>query len=148
MATEMSLPPFLGSSTSKTQDVNFVKSRVSHVSVLSVHRVADRGLVLRLDANNRANAKRCKECVSMAERDRSGESGGLPPDSAKIRKLLEILDEIEARQEGEKTIVFSQFTSMLNLIQPFLDHRKIKYARCKYSIGVTPLFASSFSLCR
>jgi SNF2 family DNA or RNA helicase len=101
--------------------------------------VADRGLVLRLDAENRANSKRCKECFRMAERGRSRESSGLPPDSAKIRKLLEILDEIEAREEGEKTIVFSQFTSMLDLIQPFLDHRKIKYVRCKYSVDVTLL---------
>jgi SNF2 family DNA or RNA helicase len=39
--------------------------------------------------------------------------------------------EIEDREDGEKTIVFSQFTSMLDLIQPFLDHHGIKYARCE-----------------
>jgi hypothetical protein len=61
----------------------------------------------------------------------------LPPDSAKIRKLLELLKEINAREDdegelaGEKTIVFSQFTSMLDLIQPFLKDAGIAFVRCK-----------------
>lgn len=54
----------------------------------------------------------------------------LPPDSAKIRMILEILHEIRERAE-EKTIIFSQFTTMLNLIQPFLRNEGYKYVRCK-----------------
>jgi SNF2 family DNA or RNA helicase len=61
----------------------------------------------------------------------------LPPDSAKIRKLLELLEEINSRENdegepaGEKTIVFSQFTTMLDLIQPFLKEAGIKFVRCE-----------------
>ena len=55
----------------------------------------------------------------------------LPPSSAKIRKTLKLLDEIEERGEGEKTIIFSQFTSMLDIIEPFLKAKGIKYVRCR-----------------
>jgi SNF2 family DNA or RNA helicase len=61
----------------------------------------------------------------------------LPPDSAKIRKLLELLKEINLREDdegeptGEKTIVFSQFTTMLDLIQPFLREAGIAFVRCE-----------------
>ena len=55
----------------------------------------------------------------------------LPPSCAKIRKILELLGDIEERGEGEKTIIFSQFTSMLDLVEPFLKAEGIKYVRCK-----------------
>lgn len=62
----------------------------------------------------------------------------MPPDSAKIRKILELLEQIDAREDedgeptGEKTIVFSQFTSMLDIIQIFLRAKGIEYVRCTY----------------
>lgn len=37
--------------------------------------------------------------------------------SAKIEKTMEILQEIQSRGEGEKTIIFSQFTSLLDLLE-------------------------------
>ena len=38
---------------------------------------------------------------------------------------------IDERSEGvEKTIIFSQFTTMLDLIEPFLDAQGIKHVRC------------------
>jgi SNF2 family DNA or RNA helicase len=61
----------------------------------------------------------------------------LPPDSAKIRKILELLNEIKQRKnkegepQGEKTIVFSQFTTMLDLIQLFLKDAGITFVRCE-----------------
>jgi SNF2 family DNA or RNA helicase len=81
----------------------------------------------------------------------------LPPDSAKIRKLLQLLKEINAREDeegelaGEKTIVFSQFTSMLDLIQPFLKDAGIAFVRCrllllsrfKTTIVTDPRFATT-----
>jgi SNF2 family DNA or RNA helicase len=66
----------------------------------------------------------------------------LPPDSAKIRKLLDLLKEINSRKDdegeptGEKTIVFSQFTTMLDLIQPFLKDAGISFVRCKVLRGI------------
>jgi SNF2 family DNA or RNA helicase len=47
--------------------------------------------------------------------------------------IVKLLTDIEERsEETEKTIVFSQFTSMLDLIEPFLRDRGIKYVRCAF----------------
>ncbi|KAL8853561.1 MAG: hypothetical protein Q9221_001547 [Calogaya cf. arnoldii] len=49
--------------------------------------------------------------------------------SAKIERTMEILQAINARKEGEKTIIFSQFTSLLDLLEvPIYDHG-MKYQR-------------------
>lgn len=46
--------------------------------------------------------------------------------------ILKLLTDIEERSGGEeKTIIFSQFTSMLDLIEPFLKDQGIKYVRCE-----------------
>jgi superfamily II DNA or RNA helicase len=47
--------------------------------------------------------------------------GSKPPASAKLERLLELIDELIA--EGRRIILFSQFTSMLELIKPELDSR-------------------------
>lgn len=45
--------------------------------------------------------------------------------------LLKLIMETEKKSDGkEKTIVFSQFTSFLNLIEPFLKSHGIAYVRC------------------
>ncbi len=45
---------------------------------------------------------------------------------------MELLGQIEERSAGEeKTIIFSQFTSMLDIIQPFLRDAGIKFVRCE-----------------
>ncbi|KAK2460825.1 hypothetical protein APHAL10511_007295 [Amanita phalloides] len=70
----------------------------------------------------------CIDCVPLALHAQEIEKGR--PSSAKIRKILEILQDIEERSDGvEKTIVFSQFTSMLDLIEPFLKDERIRYVR-------------------
>lgn len=46
--------------------------------------------------------------------------------STKIRRLLRIL---HAEKKDHKTIVFSQFTTMLDLIEPHLETSNIKYVR-------------------
>lgn len=68
----------------------------------------------------------CRDCAML----RAMRVDGLST-SAKLRKIMEILDEIEDRGEGEKTIVFSQFTSMLDLIEPFLKKRGVRFVRCE-----------------
>ncbi|ODM22578.1 hypothetical protein SI65_00167 [Aspergillus cristatus] len=49
--------------------------------------------------------------------------------SAKIDKTMEILQAIEDRQEGEKTIIFSQFTSLLDLLEVPIARRGWNYRR-------------------
>jgi len=46
--------------------------------------------------------------------------------SAKLERLDELLDELTA--EGRRILIFSQFTSMLDLIRPRLDTKKIGYS--------------------
>jgi len=55
------------------------------------------------------------------------ERKGKPPPSAKLVTLMEMLDELLA--EGRSILLFSQFTSMLALIEAELDQRKIAYAK-------------------
>ena len=58
-------------------------------------------------------------------------------DSAKIRKVIELVDAIEHRsKKTEKIIIFSQFTSMLRLIREVLDERDLKFVQCKRSSRV------------
>lgn len=46
--------------------------------------------------------------------------------------ILELLRKIDTRSGGEeKTIIFSQFTKMLDLIEPFLRDAGVEYVRCK-----------------
>ncbi|GMK57535.1 hypothetical protein CspeluHIS016_0403690 [Cutaneotrichosporon spelunceum] len=55
---------------------------------------------------------------------------GLPPSSAKIRMILKLLAEIDERSaKKEKTIVFSQFTRFLDIIERFLVNAGVKYTR-------------------
>ncbi|KIJ59865.1 hypothetical protein HYDPIDRAFT_117943 [Hydnomerulius pinastri MD-312] len=69
----------------------------------------------------------CKDCSSIVN---AVSDPSLPPESAKIRKILDILRKIDERSDGvEKTIIFSQFTSMLDLIEPFLDKEGVKHVR-------------------
>lgn len=96
----------------------------------------------RLTSENIASdGDHCNDCLELARKARRksqvlNKDSNLPPDSAKIRKLLELLKEINTREDdegelaGEKTIVFSQFTSMLDLIQPFLKDAGIAFVRC------------------
>lgn len=58
-------------------------------------------------------------------------TGDLPPTSAKVRKILEILEEISHRDHKEKTIIFSQFTSMLDILEPFLTDAGSRHVRCE-----------------
>lgn len=52
--------------------------------------------------------------------------------SAKIRKLLEVLEKIDNDSEGDdKTIVFSQFTKFLDIIEKFLRKAGRKFVRCE-----------------
>lgn len=49
--------------------------------------------------------------------------------SAKIEKTLELLSEIRANDPTEKILIFSQFTSLLDLVEVPLDERGYKYQR-------------------
>ncbi|KIY68112.1 hypothetical protein CYLTODRAFT_351900 [Cylindrobasidium torrendii FP15055 ss-10] len=63
---------------------------------------------------------RCEEFMNVSE-----DAG-----SSKIREMLRILQDIDKQSNGEdKTIIFSQFTSFLDLIEPFFIERGIRWVR-------------------
>jgi SNF2 family DNA or RNA helicase len=57
--------------------------------------------------------------------------------SAKIAKAVEILGDNEARGNGEKTIIFSQFTSLLDLLEIPINRKGWKYCRFDGSMNIT-----------
>lgn len=70
----------------------------------------------------------------------------LPVDSAKTRKVMSILADIHERSEGdEKTIIFSQFTSMLDLLEPFLKNEGVRYVRCELASRLLSFSAHNLS---
>ncbi|KAG6884090.1 hypothetical protein C0993_001491 [Termitomyces sp. T159_Od127] len=70
----------------------------------------------------------CLDCVPLAQQAKQAEK--TRPTSAKIRMILKLLADIKERSKGEeKTIIFSQFTKMLDLIEPFLKDNGIEYVR-------------------
>ncbi|CCM05412.1 uncharacterized protein FIBRA_07629 [Fibroporia radiculosa] len=86
-----------------------------------------------LTSSNTSDHNTCADCAEVvvkARRSSRGPDSDLPPDSTKTRKILEILRDIDERSEGtEKTIIFSQFTSMLDIIEPFLRAEGIRFVR-------------------
>jgi len=60
----------------------------------------------------------CSSCQAVVAKS----VGTLESGSTKIRKLIELVDDIEQRNDGtEKVIIFSQFTMTLRLIQGILN---------------------------
>ncbi|KAH9941545.1 SNF2 family N-terminal domain-containing protein [Amylocystis lapponica] len=84
-----------------------------------------------LTSSNTGKDDACTDCEALvAKTRRQRADSSLPPDSSKIRKMLDILHEIDERSEGaEKTIIFSQFTSMLDITQEFLKAEGFRYVR-------------------
>ncbi|KAJ3023474.1 hypothetical protein HKX48_002901 [Thoreauomyces humboldtii] len=57
--------------------------------------------------------------------------------STKIVKLIEILEETRRTHPGEKTIVFSQFIGMLDLVEKALTKRRFRFVRYDGSMSAT-----------
>lgn len=57
--------------------------------------------------------------------------------SAKIEKTMEILNDIQTSNEGEKTIIFSQFTSLLDLLEVPISRKNWGYKRYDGSMTST-----------
>jgi len=62
----------------------------------------------------------------------SGGSANAGPSSAKLRKMVELLQQIDEESDSsDKTIIFSQFTGMLDLVENFLKAEGTRFTRCK-----------------
>ncbi len=78
-----------------------------------------------LDAARRLLCAECTQLAASHSHDLFAASTG----STKIRKMLSLLTSIRAADAREKTIVFSQFTSFLDLVEPHLSQRGFGYVR-------------------
>jgi SNF2 family DNA or RNA helicase len=57
--------------------------------------------------------------------------------STKVKAVFDIVDQIEGQYtdgEEDKVVIYSQFTSMLDVLEPFLKQRGTKYVRCELLI--------------
>lgn len=91
--------------------------------------ILTRGWVRRLPQDHADGT--CADCARRIEKEqRRAAESTTGPSSAKIRKVMELLRQIQARGEGdEKTIVFSQFTSWFNIAEAFLVEEGIRFTR-------------------
>ncbi|KAA1111497.1 hypothetical protein PGT21_001816 [Puccinia graminis f. sp. tritici] len=82
-----------------------------------------------------ADAVHCTACARQLRLAKTFEG---MQSSTKVSRLLELLDEIKAEdtKTPKKTIVFSQFTSFLNLIEPFI--KKAGYGYTRYDGAKSP----------
>ena len=75
---------------------------------------APRKSLAQLQTESRKNAKARRKYLARLRKDYEP--------SAKIEKAMELLQAIQDRNDGEKTIIFSQFTSLLDLLEiPIMD---------------------------
>ncbi|KAG1464374.1 hypothetical protein G6F56_005096 [Rhizopus delemar] len=75
----------------------------------------------------------CSPCQSTFEG--MSHDSSIFKSSTKIQKMLEILEETKENHSGQKTIIFSQFTSMLDLLDIPLKKNGFKY--CRYDGSMT-----------
>ena len=78
----------------------------------------------------------CDKCKNLEAASSWFVSGniGQKPTSAKIRKIVTLLQEMDCCSgKTEKSIIFSQFTGMLDMIRKALLAEDIKFVRCRYS---------------
>ncbi|KAG4304303.1 hypothetical protein PORY_002278 [Pneumocystis oryctolagi] len=81
--------------------------------------------------NKNSEENKCENCQKVLSKNSLYESRDLnmlrkPVISSKIKKMIDILQD---NSESHKTIVFSQFTSMLDLVELFLKIENIKFVR-------------------
>ncbi|SPO31773.1 related to ULS1  len=77
---------------------------------------------------NLANRRLCIDCTDLAS-NHSQDLFAVSFGSTKVRKMLALLSSIRDADRTEKTIVFSQFTSFLNIVEPHLKRHSYRYVR-------------------
>lgn len=90
---------------------------------------ASRKTLAQLKKESMRNIKAKRKYMRRLERDWVS--------SAKIEKTIEILTEVQDRKDGEKTIIFSQFTSLLDLLEVPISRKNWGYKRYDGSMTST-----------
>jgi len=119
------------SSSSNTQDDDEeLAALLSGLSVKARH--CERCQVpLSLSKNGEEASTLCTGCTAQRDLEvRSGTNWNAPGTmSTKLRMIVDLLHAFEKESRGDKTIIFSQFTSFLDLIEPVLHSHGYNYVR-------------------
>ncbi|KAE8215945.1 hypothetical protein CF327_g804 [Tilletia walkeri] len=86
-------------------------------------------VMMQMQPAMRDGRKLCVGCATIVDNQRAAGMDWSEKASTKVNAILRILGDVRDRGEGEKTIVFSQFTSFLDLLEPHLRKNKFKYER-------------------
>jgi SNF2 family DNA or RNA helicase len=91
---------------------------------------------MQMDSEETTNGKLpyCTNCTNQIKRYTAMISPAATASvsaSTKINKMLDILQHTRQHHPDDKTIIFSQFTSMLDLMEEPLQELGFKYCRCK-----------------
>ncbi|OLL25184.1 putative ATP-dependent helicase [Neolecta irregularis DAH-3] len=130
---DMKLAVSAGDSVGKKEQAEEIDDVAALLSGLGIEEQATRRCdicLTELSVTDTPNGKNL--CFECQEQGRSITNHKSIITSTKVRRMLEILT---TRDESDrKTIVFSQFTQMFNLIEPMLDGAGIGYARYEGSM--------------
>jgi SWI/SNF-related matrix-associated actin-dependent regulator of chromatin subfamily A3 len=94
----------------------------------------------------RAPLEDTSKLVRPAKEEISGPEIDVDESSSKIEALLGILNASRQKGSGNKTVVFSQWTSFLDIIEKQLDKHHFKYARIDGTMSATTRDASMEAL--
>jgi len=82
-----------------------------------------------LEPEEEMHCRACRKAIISVVQNAMSEDGAVYR-SAKIRKVLELLEHIKRHEGGvQKTIIFSQFVKMIDLISPALKEMGIRHVR-------------------
>ncbi|CAG7854171.1 Uncharacterized ATP-dependent helicase C582.10c [Serendipita indica DSM 11827] len=76
----------------------------------------------------------CRSCA-MVQKQRALTANDTTYRSTKIRCILKLLKDIDSKPDNGKTIIFSEFTSMLDIVAAVLDEERIRYVRYQGSMN-------------
>ncbi|KAF2471084.1 uncharacterized protein BDR25DRAFT_224278 [Lindgomyces ingoldianus] len=105
----------------RLKDENGDENETKHVNGKGKSRVKEKKTLAQLKKESLRNKAAKKKYLRRLRKDWVT--------SAKINKTIQLLNEIESNDPAEKTLIFSQFTSLLDLLEVPLQDRNIKYQR-------------------
>lgn len=79
----------------------------------------------------------CDDCYLLMQYARQQGLHRLETRTGKVKQMLKILK--DAMDRGEKTIVYSQWTKMLDVVEPVLREEGISYVRCMLECSLSRL---------
>ena len=120
----------INSSDTETGDESSVQCLGTHKATTTSHTINNENDIESAGSDSDSDSASASSSDDLSDEDSSSEHLSLNKStlitSAKIQHLIKIL---HAESSSHKFIVFSQFTSMLDLIEPFLTRDRLRFTR-------------------